>query len=149
MIKTSTGLAAHYAVSGSTKSAFDGGLIKVYDATEEPATADAAVTGTLIWTISVNGAGTGLTFEPAAVGRAAVKKASETWCGATVAGAARYYRFVAPGDDGLASTTQKRIQGSCGNTAEADLYLSNPTLVTNASPTAKALSSYSVVLPTN
>lgn len=149
MIKTSTGLAAHLAVTGSIKNALDGGLIKVYDATEEPATADAAVTGTLIWTLSVNGAGTGLTFEAAAVGRGAVKKASETWSGATQAGTARYYRFVAAGDDGAASTTQKRVQGSCGNTAEADLYLSNPVLTTNASPTAKALSSYSVVLPTN
>ena len=50
-IKTSTALAAYLMVTGSAKDCFDDGFIKVYSGVE-PATADAAVTGTLLWTIS-------------------------------------------------------------------------------------------------
>lgn len=147
-IKTSTGLAAHLMVTGSVKSAFDNGFIKVYSGTE-PDTADAAVTGSLLWTVSVDGAGTGITFESAAVVRALVKETTETWCGATAAGTASYWRLVTSSDDGTLSTSQKRMQGSCGSTASADMYMSSTTLVTNTDLDAKTLTAFSVELPTN
>lgn len=147
MIKSSTGLRSHLAVTGSIKSGLDGGTIKFYDGAE-PATADAAATGTLLWTVSLNGAGTGLTFDPAPVNGSAVKPSAATWAGATTAGTPTYWRFVAAGDTGALSTTEKRVQGNCGNFAGADIYLSNPTLVTSASPTAKALEAFAAAVLT-
>lgn len=147
-IKSSTGLAAHVMVTGSAKAAFDGGFIKVYSGSE-PATADAAVTGTLLWTISKNGDGTGLVFDEAAVGRAMVKVAADTWGGATTAGEAGYWRLVAAGDTGANVTNQARLQGTCGSVAGADLYMSNTTLTTDAGLLAKTLAAFSVALPTN
>jgi hypothetical protein len=146
MLKISTGLAAKLMVTGSAKSLFDGGLIKVYGGTVA-ADADAAATGTLLWTISVGGTGTGITFESAAVGRSMVKKTSETWQGATTAGTATYYRLVASGDDGTLSTTQARVQGTVGNQADADFYMSNPTLSTNAAVDAKVLPGFMLTMP--
>lgn len=147
-IKTSTGLAAHLMVSGAARAAFEGGFIRVYSGAV-PETADAPVTGDLLWEISTGGDGTGLSFETAAVGRAMVKKASDTWQGPTSAGTATYWRLVGAADDGLESATQPRIQGTCGNTAGADLYMSNTTLSANAALDAKVLAAFSVALPTN
>ena len=146
MLKTSTGLAAHLACTGSLKAAFDGGLIKVYSGTE-PAGADDAATGDLLWTISVDGDGTGLTFDPTPVGRAMVKPSAAVWAGPTTAGTAGYFRLVASGDDGLASTTQKRVQGAVGAVAGVDMYMTDPVLVTNAALTAKTLVAFSLTLP--
>jgi hypothetical protein len=148
-IKSSTGLAAYMMVTGSAKAAFDDGFIRVYSGTE-PETADAAETGTLLWTISKDGDGTtGLTFDAAAVGRAMVKVPADTWGGDTTAGTATYWRLVTAADDGEISTTQRRIQGSCGMTAGADMYMTNTTLTTDSDPLAKTLASFSVALPTN
>lgn len=145
-IKVSTGLSAYIAVTGSLKSAFDGGLIKVYEDTE-PTYADDDVSGyTPIWIISVDGDGTTLTFDPTPVGRALVKPSGDTWGGATSAGTCVFWRLVAAGDTGVASTTQARIQGTCG-VVGADLYMSNPTLTTDASLLAKTLAAFSVALP--
>lgn len=145
-IKSSTGLAAHLMVTGSAKAAFDAGFIKVYSGAE-PATADAEVTGDLLWTISKDGDGTGLTFDAAAVGRAMVKTPADTWGGATTAGTAGYWRLVAAADDGTLSTSAPRLQGTCGSTAGADLYMSSTTLSTDAALLAKTLSAFSVALP--
>lgn len=147
-IQTSDGLAAYLMVTGSAKEAFDGGFIKVYSGTP-PANANALATGTLLWTISVAGDGTGITFEDAAVGRALVKETTEAWSGATTAGTATYWRLVTAADDGTLSTSQPRIQGTCGMTAGADMYMSNTTLTTNTDLDAKVLASFSVSLPTN
>lgn len=146
MLKTSTGFAAHLACTGSIKAAFDGGLIKVYSGSE-PASADDDATGTLLWTISVDGDGTGLTFDPTPIGRSIVKPAAAAWQGATTAGTAGYFRLVASGDDGLSSTTQKRVQGSVGSVAGVDMYMTDPVLVTNANPAAKTLVAFSLALP--
>lgn len=143
-IKTSTGFRAYRAVTGSTKQALDGGLIKFYDGAE-PATADAAATGNLLWTVSLDGNGTGLTIDPVAVNGNAVKPSAAVWAGATLAGTPTYFRFVAPGDDGALSLTQRRVQGKCGNSADSDIYLSAPVLTTNASATAKALDNLALV----
>ena len=53
----STGLADHLAGGGSLKSALDGGRIRVFNGTP-PANPDLAATGTVLWTITVNGDGT-------------------------------------------------------------------------------------------
>ena len=147
-IKTSTGLAAHLMVTGSAKAAFDDGFIKVYSGSA-PATADAVASGDLLWTVSVDGDGTGITFEATADGRSMVKATAETWQGATTAGTAGYFRLVAAADDGTESTTQPRVQGVVGSTAGADLYMSNTTLTTDAALDAKVLAAFSVTLPTN
>lgn len=148
MLKTSTGLAQYLAVTGSLKAAFDGGLIKVYSGTE-PASPDDAATGDLLWTISVDGDGTGLTFDATPVGRALVKPSAAAWQGATAAGTAGYFRVVAPSDDGLASTTQRRVQGSVGSVAGVDMYMADTTLVENTNVAAKTLVGFSLTLPMN
>lgn len=151
-IKTSTGLRTHLAVTGSVKSALDGGQLMFYEGTE-PATADAAVAGSLLWTVTVGGDGTGVTFEAAAVATAAVKETTETWQGATTAGTPNYWRFIGAtekaGSIGGLSTTLARIQGTCGNTAGVDIYLTVPTLTTDAALDAKVLDAFSVSVLTN
>lgn len=151
-IKTSTGLRTHLAVTGSIKAAFDGGQLMFYEGTE-PATADAAVAGTLCWTVTVDGDGTGVTFESAAVDTAAVKETTETWQGATVAGTPNYWRLIGStekaGSIGGISTTNARIQGTCGNTASSDIYLTTPTLITDTDLDAKVLDAFSVSVLTN
>lgn len=148
-VKSSTGLAAYMMVTGSAKEAFDGGFIIVYDSATIPATADAAVEGDSIWTISLNGDGTGLTWDATAVGRALVKPTSASWSGATAAGTATYFRIVGPTDDGTLSTTQPRIQGVCGSTAGVDFYLADPNLIEDVALDAKSIAAFSVALPTN
>jgi hypothetical protein len=151
-IKTSTGLRTHLAVTGSIKAAFDGGQVMFYEGTE-PATADAAVAGTLCWTVTVDGDGTGVTFEAVAVDAACVKETTETWQGATVAGTPNYWRLIGStekgGSIGGISTTNVRIQGTCGNTAGSDIYLTTPTLITDTDLDAKVLDAFSVSVLTN
>lgn len=147
-IKTSTGLAAYMMVTGSAKAAFALGKIVVYDGTE-PTTANDAASGSAIWTITVDGDGTGLTFDAAAVDRAMVKPTGVTWGGATTAGVATYWRLVGAADTGGAVPAEPRIQGTCGSTAGADMYMSSTTLTTDAALLAKTLADFSVALPTN
>lgn len=151
-IKASTGLRTYLAVTGSLKGALDGGQLMFYEGTE-PASADDAIAGSLLWTVTVDGDGTGITFESAAVDGAAVKETTETWCGATTAGTPNYWRFIGAtekaGSIGGSSSTNPRIQGTCGNTAGVDIYLTTPTLTTNASLTAKTLDAFSVAVLTS
>ena len=146
-IKSSTGLANHLLVTGSLKNALDAGFIKVYAGTV-PADADAAITGTtLLWTISVGGAGTGLTWDTTPVNRALVKPSAATWSGATIVGTASYFRVVGSADDGLLSTTQPRLQGQVGMVAGAntDMYVADTTFAVGT----KSLAAFSIALPTN
>jgi hypothetical protein len=151
-IKTSSGLRTHLAVTGSVKAAFDGGQLMFYYGTE-PATADAAVAGSLLWTVTVGGDGTGVTFESVAVDTAAVKETTETWQGATTAGTPNYWRLIGStekgGSIGGVSTTLARIQGTCGNTAGSDIYLTTPTLTTDTDLDAKVLDAFSISILTN
>ena len=148
MIKTSTGLAAAMMVTDSFVNIMNLCKLKIFGGAI-PTDADAAETGTLLLTYSNAGTATGLTWEAAAVGRAAVKKTSETWSGTAVAGTATpatYFRIVAAGDTGVLSTTEKRVQGSVGNVAGVDLFLTNPNITTSD---VKTLTAFSVTLPTN
>lgn len=151
-IKASTGLRTYLAVTGSIKGALDGGQLMFYEGTE-PTSANDAVAGSLRWTVTVDGGGTGITFESAAVDGAAVKETTETWSGATTAGTPNYWRFIGAtekaGSIGGSSTTNPRIQGTCGNTAGVDIYLTTPTLTTDAALDAKTLDAFSVSVLTN
>jgi hypothetical protein len=138
----STGLITYTSGTGSVKAALDLGFIRFYNGTP-PANADAAVTGTLLWTVSVDGDGTGLTYEINSAGRAA-KPSADQWSGATTAGTPTYFRCVEAADDGTLSTTQKRFQGTCGNNINDDLYLDNPVLVTDTALDAKLLNVFTV-----
>ena len=148
MIKSSTGLAASMMVTGSFVSVMNLCKIKIFSGTVA-ADADAAETGTLLLTITNAGTATGLTWEASATGRAALKKASETWSGTAVAGTATpatYFRIVGAADTGVLSTTEPRVQGSVGNVSGSDLFLTNPNITTSD---IKTIAAFSVTLPTN
>ena len=133
-VKSSTGLKNGLLVTGSLKSLLDLGNIRIFSGTV-PADADAAETGTLLCVISNAGTATGLTFETTASAGTVSKKSGETWSGTNVAGGtATHYRFVASGDSGAASTTDKRLQGTVGLVG-ADLNLSSVTLTSGAPQT--------------
>ena len=143
MARFSTGLRNKMLDANPFRTVMALGNIKIYSGAE-PATADAAVTGTLLTTITVASGATGLSFAAAAV-NGVIAKAVETWSGTNAAsGAATFYRHVAVGDDGLLSTTQARIQGNIA-VAGADLNISNVNLVAAATQT---IDSYNVALPT-
>jgi hypothetical protein len=127
--------------TGSLKTILAGGSIKIYSGAV-PATADAAVSGTLLVTI-LNG-GSGINLDTAAAGGIINKASAETWS-STVAsgGTATYYRHVASGDTGALSTTEARIQGTIA-TVGADLNLSSTTLTGGAT---QAIDYYSVTVP--
>lgn len=133
-LKSSTGLKNGLLVTGSLKSLLDLGKIRIFSGAI-PADADAAETGTLLCVISNAGTATGVTFETTATAGAVTKNSSETWSGTNVAGGtATYFRFVANGDGGGVSTTDKRLQGTVG-LAGADMNLSSTTLTSGAPQT--------------
>lgn len=142
-LKISTGLANKMMDTGSLKSIMALGFLRLYSGAE-PATADAAATGTLITTISVNSTGTGLSLDATAVGGVLAKAPAEIWSGVNGSTATvTHYRFTAAGDTGAASTTQARIQGSVG-TVGADLNLTSVALVSGATQT---IDFYTLALP--
>ena len=144
--KISTGLRNYMLSNQSLKDAMDGGLIKQYSG-PVPATSDAALAGgnTLLRTISLNGAGSGISFDTAAASGTLSKAPGEVWSGTIVAtDTATFYRHVAIGDDGTLSTTQARLQGAIG-VAGAEMNVSTVSFVTGVSNT---LNNYTVTLPT-
>lgn len=142
-ITTSTGLRYGLLALGSLKSLLDGGFINVYSGSV-PASADSAVSGTLLWTIKLNNTATGLTLE-ASPGSATVNKpAGDIWSGTILAsGVASYYRHVSASDTGASSTSEPRIQGTVG-TVGADLLIGDTNLTASA---LQGIDYYSVTLP--
>lgn len=128
MLKLSTGYRNGILGTSSAKALLDGGFIKLY-AGATPTTADDALGGaTLLATFSVNGGGTGLTFDAPSNG-ILPKNPAETWsCTAVATGTPTFFRFVTPTDDGSTSTVFPRLQGSVGQVG-FDLNLSNTSLV--------------------
>lgn len=110
--------------SGGIKGSFNLGFMGILTGSQ-PATADAAATGTLLGTVSVNGGGTGITFDAAAAGVIS-KAAAEAWkFTGLAAGTPGWFRLYAAGDTITnLSTTAKRLDGAIGNSG-ADLNLSN------------------------
>lgn len=111
-------------VSGGFKGALALGFINIYSGSQ-PTSGDAAATGTLLGTVSVNGGGTGLTFD-AAVAGVLSKAAAETWrFTGLAAGVAGWFRhYAAGGNPAILSTTEVRMDGAIG-TSGAELNLSN------------------------
>lgn len=141
-LKASTALRNAMLSGTGLKTAIALGKINIY-AGAVPADADAAVTGTLLTTITLNSTATGLSLGTAASG--ILPKAVEVWSGVNVAtGTATYFRYVAVGDTGALSTTQSRLQGTCG-TANADLNMTSVNLTSGATQTIDAAN---IVLPT-
>jgi hypothetical protein len=140
-LKLSTALRNKLLDTGPLRTIFNLGQINIYNGVA-PASADDAVVGTLILIVK-NGA-SGLTFEAAAVNGAISKKLTETWNGsATATLQAQYFRLVAPGDTGVASTTESRLQGSVAQ-AGADL---NMTTINLQSGTVYPIDNFAVSLP--
>jgi hypothetical protein len=145
MAKFSTGLRNKMLDTGSAKSILALGPIKIYAGTV-PADADAAIgSATLLTTLTVSSGATGLSLAASAAG-GVIGKAAETWSGVNAAtGTATFYRHVAVGDDGTASTTQDRIQGTCG-LAGADMNLTSTGFTSGATHTHNG--AYNISLPT-
>lgn len=127
-IRLSTGLRNKMldgGTGGGIKEALASGFIAILTGSQ-PASADAAATGTLLGTVTVNGDGvTGLTFD-AAVAGVISKAAAEAWkFTGLAAGIAGWYRFYEAGDTITSiSTSAARIDGAIGSSG-ADLNLSN------------------------
>ncbi len=125
----STGLRNKMLDNGSLKATLAGGFIHVYNSTvaDIPATADAAIdpgVHTKLLTVYGDGISAGLNLGTAS-GGAIGKAAGETWAGPVLAtGNAVFFRFVAAGDTGAASTTQARLQGRVG-VSGAELNISS------------------------
>lgn len=129
-IKLSTGLRNLMAASNGISGAFADGVIYIYSG-PQPATADAAVSGTLLGIVTkdagafVFGTATnGLTWGAAAAG--VVAKSADNWqFNGLDAGTAGWFRLMGNPIDNLAlSTTLPRVDGSIGVTG-ADLNMSN------------------------
>jgi len=136
MLRFSTGLRTNLAGSTGFASTFANGVIEIYTGTQ-PATADAAVTGTLLGTVTLgSGAFTpgtstnGLTFAAASGG--SVSK-SGTWSFNGIAeGTAGWFRFKGNAvDAGGVSTTLPRMDGSVA-VSGGDMALSNISITIGA-----------------
>lgn len=144
-LKTSTGLRNQLLDTDSLRNIMDLGTLKIYGGTV-PADADAALTGaTLLCTITNNSTATGLTLDSAAVDGTLGKAPAEVWSGVNAAsGTATFYRHVAAGDTGAASTTQARVQGEVA-VFGAELNLTSTTLASGAT---QNIDFYTLALPT-
>ena len=138
-VRLSTALRTNLAGSTGFAATFANGIIEVRTGTQ-PATADAAATGTLLGTITLNsGAFTpgtstnGLTFASASAG--AVSKSGVWSFNGIAAGTAGYFRLKGNAlDNDALSTTLPRLDGSIA-TSGADLNLSNVTIAIGAPST--------------
>ena len=137
-----TGTTVAAAHGGCLKDIFKNGVLYIYSGSQ-PATADAAATGTQLVKITessgawVAGAeANGLEFDDESAGTL-VKCADETWSGAGLdTGTAGWFRLCGnPADTpGLLSTTLPRIDGSIG-TSGANLNMSSTSIVALATYT--------------
>lgn len=123
----STGLRDYLAATGSLKDALTGCSINIYTGVT-PANADSSL-GSAALLCTITGAPDGIEFEDTPAAGVLTKAASQAWEGTNAAsGTAQFFRIVADGDTGVASTTAVRLQGTVGLLA-ADLELSNVELI--------------------
>ena len=138
---------------GSLRDIFKDGVLNIYSGSQ-PSSADAAVTGSLLCTITVSSGAfvagavaNGLEFDAASEG-AISKLSTQTWSGTNLAtGTAGYFRLFANATDtGVADTTYiyPRIDGAIA-TAGSELNLSSTSLVTGATLT---IDTFTLTLPT-
>lgn len=138
-IRISTALSNALMDTAPFKTAMNLCFIDVYSGTQPsgsaPTTgADAAVTGTLLVTISNNSTATGLTWEASATGGVLEKAPAETWSGSAVAsGTAGWFRIRLAGDTNAADTgfIYKRVDGSI-STSGADMNVGSLTVTAGA-----------------
>lgn len=144
-MRLSTGLRNHLVTAGSLKDGLDGGVIRLYSGTP-PASADDAlpVGAGLLATISVDGSGTGVTFEAGPDAGLLLKTAAEVWEGTVdTTGEATWFRLVPSADADDSSTSALRIQGTVA-VAGADMQITNTSLVAGATQT---IDYFSLVMP--
>lgn len=147
-LQFSTGFKDDLLDTGSLKSIFDDGYIKIYSGTP-PASADAALSGNTELVVysdngAAEGAGNGLDLEASASSGAISKASAQTWKGtAGASGTATFFRYEQLADTGALSTTEARIQGTVGG-AGADLFVASTTF-TNA--TEYTLDLFSISIP--
>lgn len=106
-----------------------GGFINVYTGAQ-PASADDAATGTLLYTLSKDGAGIeGLHWELPASG-AIAKKVGEMWRGtALVGGQAGWFRFYEAGTNpAVQSTAFARFDGTISTSGSSEITMANTTV---------------------
>lgn len=146
MAKFSTGFRNQLMTTAAARDIMDLGFIKIYGGAV-PATADAALgAATLLCTLSVDGLGDGLSMAAAAVDGVLEKDDTQVWQGTNVAGGvATFYRHVAVGDTGAASTTEARIQGNIA-VGNSDMNITAGTTLVNGAP--NILNYYQISLPT-
>jgi hypothetical protein len=149
-IRLSTGLRnALVGTGGGLATVFANGIIEIYSGAQ-PASADAAPTGTLLGTVTTNAgaftpgvATNGLTWAAAANGT--VTKSASNWqFNGVAAGTAGWFRLKGNAlDNNTLSTTLPRLDGSIANSG-GDMNLSNTTIAV-ASP--NTVDVFSVTLP--
>jgi hypothetical protein len=133
MAQISTGLRDAIMSTAPFKTALGNCILNFYSGTI-PATADAVQPSDalLLCTITDNGTGGTLQWEPASVGGVLAKSSSQVWNGANVAtGTATWWSLQVGSDDGAASTTRVRMQGRLA-VLGADINLSSVDLVQGA-----------------
>ncbi len=114
---------------GGVKGALNLCKINIYSGAQ-PATADAAASGTLLGTVTVSGGGTGLTWD-AAVAGVISKAAAEVWRFTGLAdGIAGWFRiWPNGGTPANSSSSEARIDGAIASSG-AEINLSNVNIVT-------------------
>lgn len=145
----STGLKNALLDTGDLKTLLDDGLIRIYSGAV-PANADAALGAAVLLNEYSDadqgaGAGQGLDFAASASGGAISKAPAQVWSGTSevAGGVATFFRFVQQADDGTASSTQIRLQGSVGG-AGAELFVQSTTF---AGSTLYTIDFFSVSIP--
>lgn len=142
-VRLSTGLRNALLGQDGMSKIFNGGVIELRSGTQ-PVSADAAATGTLLGVLTVNGqawiAGNpanGLVFAAPAAG--VLSKNSDHWMmfGLAVGNIGWFRLITNDGDDGAASSTLCRIDGSAGVGA-GDLWVSTTSIALNSPATADA-----------
>lgn len=147
-MKASTGIRNFMLDTGSLAAALADGVLRIYsNSVPAPASADDAIPGgaVLLLEISDNASGVdGLDF--GAAGNGVISKdISQVWSGAALAsGTGAWFRHVLRADDGSASTTAPRLQGSVG-LAGADLNMETVTFVESE---VYPITAYNIALPT-
>lgn len=142
-IKASTGLRNQLQDTAPMKTILAGGFIKLYSGTP-PDSADDAIGGGNTLLTTIDSGGNGLTMGTSTNG-VLPKNPSETWSGVNSAGGvATFYRHVAVGDTGAASTTQARLQGDV-STIGSDMNITAGTTLSNGA--TQTLNLYQIFLP--
>lgn len=125
---------------GSVADFFKNGNIKIYSGTQ-PTEADDVATGTLL--VTVNNAGSGITFSESTAGVLSIKT-GETWSGVCAStGTAGWFRLMCNEDLGTDNTTDVRLDGSVA-TSGGQLNFSSTSFTSGATQT---ITSFAVTVP--